>query len=60
MEFVGRADHRVKISGYRVELGEVEAALRTVPGVAIAVAALVADGRHATFWPRPSALTTPS
>ena len=33
LEFVGRADHRVKVSGYRVELGEVEAALRRVPGV---------------------------
>jgi mycobactin phenyloxazoline synthetase len=42
LEFVGRADDRVKISGYRVELAEVEAALRRIPGVAIAVAALVA------------------
>jgi mycobactin phenyloxazoline synthetase len=42
LEFVGRADHRVKLSGYRVELGEVEAALRRIPGVAIAVAAVVA------------------
>jgi mycobactin phenyloxazoline synthetase len=41
LEFVGRADHRVKLSGYRVELGEVEAALRQVPGVATGVAALV-------------------
>jgi mycobactin phenyloxazoline synthetase len=41
LEFVGRADHRVKLSGYRVELGEVEAALRQVPGLAIAVAAVV-------------------
>lgn len=43
LEFVGRADHRVKISGYRVELGEVEAALRRVTGVRVAVAADV-DG----------------
>jgi mycobactin phenyloxazoline synthetase len=42
LEFVGRADHRVKISGYRVEIGEVEVALRQIPGVATAVAALVA------------------
>jgi mycobactin phenyloxazoline synthetase len=41
LEFVGRADHRVKISGYRVEIGEVEVALRQIPGVAIAVAAVV-------------------
>ena len=41
LEFVGRADHRVKLSGYRVELGEVEAALRQVPGVATGVAALL-------------------
>ena len=45
IEFVGRADHRIKISGYRVELGEVEAALRRAPGVDSAVAAVVAtDG----------------
>lgn len=45
IEFVGRVDHRVKISGYRVELGEVEAALRRIPGVESAVAAMVAaDG----------------
>ncbi len=42
LEFAGRADQRVKISGYRVEIGEVEVALRRIPGVATAVAALVA------------------
>ncbi|ORW51320.1 non-ribosomal peptide synthetase [Mycobacterium paraense] len=41
LEFVGRADHRIKVSGYRVEVGEIEAALRRVPGVRAAVAALV-------------------
>jgi mycobactin phenyloxazoline synthetase len=41
IEFLGRADHQVQIRGYRVELGEVESALRTVPGVRHAVAAVV-------------------
>lgn len=41
IEFVGRTDHRIKISGYRVELGDVEAALRGLPGVDSAVAAVV-------------------
>ena len=41
LEFVGRADHRIKISGYRVELGEVESVMRRVPGVRVAVAALL-------------------
>lgn len=44
IEFVGRVDHRVKISGYRVELGDVEAALRGLPGVDSAVAAVVPAG----------------
>lgn len=41
IEFLGRADHQVQIRGHRVELGEVESALRTVPGVRHAVAAVV-------------------
>ncbi|OBK19439.1 non-ribosomal peptide synthetase [Mycobacterium asiaticum] len=41
IEFLGRADHQVQIRGYRVELGEVENALRTLPGVRHAVAAVV-------------------
>ncbi|MFH8768881.1 non-ribosomal peptide synthase/polyketide synthase [Streptomyces sp. NPDC017958] len=43
LEFVGRADDQVKIRGHRVELGEVEAALLRVPGVASAAAALRED-----------------
>ena len=41
IEFLGRTDDQVQIRGYRVELGEVESALRTVPGVRHAVAAVV-------------------
>ncbi|GAB7143403.1 non-ribosomal peptide synthetase [Mycobacterium riyadhense] len=41
IEFLGRADNQVQIRGYRVELGEVESALRSVPGVRHAVAAVV-------------------
>ena len=44
IEFLGRADNQVQIRGYRVELGEVESALRTVPGVRHAVAAVVGAG----------------
>lgn len=47
LEFVGRADHRIKVSGFRIELGEVEGALCRVPGVDAAVAVLVpAEGGH--------------
>lgn len=42
LEFVGRADHRVKISGYRVELGEIEAALQRLPGAR--------GGGHRASW----------
>ncbi|HEX9834512.1 MAG TPA: amino acid adenylation domain-containing protein, partial [Mycobacterium sp.] len=42
LDFVGRIDHRVKISNYRVELGEVESALMRVPHVDAAVAAVIA------------------
>jgi len=42
-EFLGRVDDQVKLRGYRVELGEVEEAMRTVSGVVDAVAVVRPD-----------------
>lgn len=38
--FVGRADEQVKLGGRRIELGEIDAALQALPGVAGAAAAV--------------------
>ncbi|GAA3508071.1 amino acid adenylation domain-containing protein [Streptosporangium album] len=59
LEFLGRTDHQVKIRGYRVELGEVEAALGTLPGVVQGVVDLRDDRLIAWLEKEPGAEESP-
>lgn len=44
IEYLGRGDDQVKVRGFRVELGEVEAALAALPGVTQAAVAVRREG----------------
>ncbi|CAM3715325.1 amino acid adenylation domain-containing protein [Nocardiopsis rhodophaea] len=46
LEFLGRLDHQVKINGFRVELGEIEAALQAHPDVSGSVVVTVGERRR--------------
>ena len=51
IEILGRIDDQVKLNGIRVELGEIEHALRGHPDIAQAVALLDGDaGRSQSLW----------
>ncbi len=56
VEFLGRIDDQVKVRGFRVELGEVTAALRALPQVAEAYVQPVGSGarRRLAAWVTPS------
>ncbi|MBZ0256823.1 non-ribosomal peptide synthetase, partial [bacterium] len=40
IEFLGRLDHQVKVRGFRIEIGEIESVLSSLPGVRQAVVVL--------------------
>ncbi|MET0266308.1 MAG: amino acid adenylation domain-containing protein [Duganella sp.] len=49
LEYLGRFDHQVKVRGFRVELGEIEAQLMAQAGVREAVAVALPGGRLAAY-----------
>ncbi|MFH0517537.1 amino acid adenylation domain-containing protein [Streptomyces sp. M41] len=46
LEFVGRADDQVQLKGFRIESGEVEAAIRELDGVVDAAVTVAGSGDH--------------
>ncbi|EBI6201048.1 amino acid adenylation domain-containing protein [Salmonella enterica subsp. enterica serovar Infantis] len=46
LEFLGRADNQIKLSGYRIEPGEIETAMLSCPGIRQAVVVVTGQGRQ--------------
>jgi amino acid adenylation domain-containing protein len=60
LDFLGRVDHQVKVRGFRVELGEVEAAIGAAPGVeevAVVLHRPTPDDARLVAWVVPAAGT---
>ncbi|MFE7190560.1 amino acid adenylation domain-containing protein [Kitasatospora sp. NPDC057541] len=49
LDYLGRADDQIKVRGYRVEPGEVEAALTALPGITQAVVMTRGEGLRQTL-----------
>ncbi|MBB3609555.1 amino acid adenylation domain-containing protein [Rhizobium sp. BK602] len=49
VEFAGRVDHQIKLRGYRIEPGEIEAVLRSNPNVAEVVVLLHHEGGRSSL-----------
>jgi amino acid adenylation domain-containing protein len=47
--FAGRADRQVKINGHRIELGEIDAALRSHPGISDAATIVLDNSRMVAY-----------
>jgi len=60
LEFLGRRDSQVKISGFRIEIGEIDNALTTIPGVrdgAVVVGGRAGQPKHlVAFYSGPEPL----
>ncbi|WP_439821233.1 amino acid adenylation domain-containing protein [Pseudomonas sp. HLG18] len=50
LHYLGRDDQQIKLSGHRLELGQIEAALMQVPEVISAVVAVQAEPPRLTAW----------